>query len=280
VLTALKVLLVMGLITAGFTLGNGSFAHLGRLPVAELDLSALPTLGLSLMWIMFAYSGWNAAAYLGSEIRDPARNLPRSLLLGTSAVLLLYLGLNVLFVYAIPPEEMAGVISVGGLAVAKLFGGASEALISILIAFALFSSLSAFIILGPRVYYSMARDRLFFSWAGDVHPRFGVPAKSVALQGVVASIMVLLGTFDQVLTYMGFSLGVFPLVAVVGVFRLRRQGASVFRMPGFPLVPMTYLVAGCAMLILSFVERPVESWIAVATVGAGIPVYALFRRRG
>jgi APA family basic amino acid/polyamine antiporter len=116
-----------------------------------------------------------------------------------------------LFIYAIPPEDMKGVISVGGLAVRNLFGSAMEIAFSLMIAFALFSSLSAFIILGPRVYYAMAADGYFFKFASRVSPRFRIPFGAILLQAIIAIIMVLSGTFDQILTYMGFALGFFPL---------------------------------------------------------------------
>jgi APA family basic amino acid/polyamine antiporter len=178
------------------------------------------------MWIMFAYSGWNASAYIGSEIKDPTRNLPRSLFLGTGIVIVLYVGLNLFYIYAIPPPEMEGVISISGLAAGNVFGSSFEMVISILIFFALFSSLSAFIILGPRVYFSMAQDGLFFKFAGQVHPVHQVPHKSILLQGAIASVLVLMGTFEQILTYMGFSLGIFPILVVLGVFKLRRLGKA------------------------------------------------------
>jgi APA family basic amino acid/polyamine antiporter len=279
VLTALKVLLVVGLIVAGFALGGGSFDHLSAGEPFSFDLAGWKTLGLSLMWIMFAYAGWNAAAYIGSEIKQPQRNLPRSLILGTGTVMLLYLLLNLLYVYAVSPQEMGGVISIAGLAVGNLFGPASETVLSVLISFALFSSLSAFVILGPRVYYSMARDGSFFRFAGKIDPRYGVPSKSILLQGVIAAVMVLIGRFEQILTYMGFSLGIFPLLAVVGVFKLRRRGLSTFRSPGYPVVPAIYLLSGVSILALAYLERPVESSIAVGTVLVGIPVYLWFRTR-
>ena len=119
---------------------------------------------------------------------------------------------------------MSGVISVGGLAAGKLFGPSFEAVLSLLISFALFSSLSAFIILGPRVYYSMARDGYFFKSLAKVHPVLGAPSRAVALQGLIAMVIVVSGSFDQILTYMGFSLGLFPLFAVLGVFKLRQEG--------------------------------------------------------
>ncbi len=276
-LTLLKIGLIIGLILAGFALGRGDISHLSQGQAYRFDFAGWKTMGLSLMWIMFAYSGWNAAAYIGSEIRNPARNLPMSLLLGTSVVALLYFCINLFYIYAVPPEAMSGVISIGGLAVGSSFGAAFESLLSLLISFALFSSLSAFIILGPRVYYSMARDGIFFRFAAYVHPDHGVPTRSILLQGAMAGFMVLLGTFDQILTYMGFSLGIFPILAVLGVFRLRRQGMLPFRMPGYPVVPVIYLAAGTLILALSLLQRPLESGIAILMVLAGVPVYRFFR---
>jgi APA family basic amino acid/polyamine antiporter len=235
-------------------------------------------LALSLMWIMFAYSGWNAAAYMGSEIRDPESNLPRSLLLGTGIVIVLYVGLNVLFVYAASPEQMSGVIAIGGLAASHLFGGTAETAISALIAFALLSSISALIMLGPRVYYAMARDGSFFRAVGDVHPITRVPSTAIVLQTLIAAVMVMSGTFEQILTYMGFCLGIFPIAAVFAVFKLRRTTPGPYRMPAYPLPAVVFIVASILMLGLAYLERPVESSIAVATVLLGVPFYVLMRR--
>jgi APA family basic amino acid/polyamine antiporter len=121
---------------------------------------------------MFAYSGWNASAYIGSEVKNPSKNLPRSLITGTGIVILLYFCLNMIYIYAVAPLDMGGVISIAGLASGNLFGQSFERILSIMISFALFSSLSAYIILGPRVYYSMARDRQFFRFASDIHKKF------------------------------------------------------------------------------------------------------------
>ena len=167
---------------------------------------------------------------------------------------------------------------------ANLFGKSFESVLSILISFALFSSLSAYIILGPRVYYSMAKDRYFFRFAAEVHPKHGVPSKSIYLQGIIAVFMVTLGTFDQILTYMGFSLGLFPILAVFGVFKLRKRQkngslANSYRMPGFPFVPIFYMLTAAIILFLSFFERPVESSIAILMVIVGIPVFFLFAKK-
>jgi len=278
-LTVGKVVLILFLVVAGVAVGGGEVGNLFSGPDVTLGGADWKVIGLSLMWIMFAYSGWNASAYIGSEIRNPERILPRSLLLGTGVVLLLYLSLNVFFVYAVPPQEMEGVIAIGGLAAERTFGVTGQVLISGLIAFALLSSISALIILGPRVYYAMARDGYFFRSVGRVHPKTRVPGRSIVLQSLVAVILVVSGTFDQVLTYMGFCLGIFPILAVLGVFKLRRMGGSGYRMPGFPLVPLFFACASIFMLTLAYLERPVESSVAVLTVAAGIPFYVLFRSR-
>jgi APA family basic amino acid/polyamine antiporter len=277
-LTLLKILLIVILLTAGFSSGSGSFANFSLGGEIPSGLAGWKTIGLSLMWIMFAYSGWNASTYLGAEIKNPRRNLPGSLVIGTVIVLLLYLALNTLYVYAIEPEAMKDVISVGGLAMGNLFGKTAGVLFSILIAFALFSSLSAFIIIGPRVYYSMARDGLFFNWVARIHKRFQVPSNSILLQCLIAVILVLSGTFEQVLTYMGFALGIFPVLTILGIWRLRKLKPGALRIKGFPVTQIIYAAAGILILVLSFLERPAESSIALLTVVTGIPFYFIFRK--
>ncbi|HLN54842.1 MAG TPA: amino acid permease [Bacteroidales bacterium] len=278
ILTLLKVGLIVFLLLAGFLSGNGDTANFTTGGGVGQGLAGWKTIGLSLMWIMFAYSGWNASTYLGAEIRNPLKTLPRSLLLGTFIVILLYLGVNALYVYSTNPEEMKGVISIGGLAMGKLFGPSADTLFSLLIAFALFSSLSAFIIIGPRVYYQMASDGLFFKSVARIHHRFGVPSNSILLQGFIAAILALSGTFEQILTYMGFALGIFPILTIAGVFKQRKDNPSAPRMPGYPVTQIIYIAAGLMILVLSFLERPKESSIALLTVLVGVPAYYIFRK--
>jgi len=278
-LTMLKIILVAGLILAGFTIGNGSFQHLVRPDDFQFNFGGWKSVGLSLMFIMFAYSGWNSATYIGSEIKNPGKIIPASLLISTVIVVVLYLLFNLFFVYAVPPEEMIGEPEIGGLAAGKAFGPVAETVISLFISFALFSSLSAFIILGPRVYYSMAREGYFFRVFAQVHPKFKVPVWSILLQSSIAIILVLSGTFEQILVYMGFSLGIFPIIAVLGVFKLRMTGKSKLKMPGYPWVQIIFILAGIVMLVLAYLERPMESSIAIITALSGIPVYYWFRYR-
>jgi APA family basic amino acid/polyamine antiporter len=276
ILTILKIGLLVALIILGFWLGKGDWSHFTQHETFTFDLSGWKTGGLALLWVMFAYSGWNAATYIGSEVKNPGRNIPRALIIGTLTVMVLYFLLNLFFVYAVAPADMKGVVSIGGLAVGNAFGTRTETVVSLLISFALFSSLSAYLILGPRVYYAMSNDGYFFKSISKVAPKTHVPVRAILLQGGLSLIMVVSGTFDQILTYMGFSLGLFPILAVAGVFRLRKMKGDYIRMPGFPVVQIIFLLASGGMLMLSFFERPVESGIALGTVLLGLPVFWYF----
>lgn len=279
ILTILKIALMVLLIAGGLILGDGDWSHFSINEPFVVDLSGLKAGGLSLLWVMFAYSGWNAATYIGSEVKNPGRNIPKALITGTLTVVALYFLLNVFFVYAIPPGQMKGVVSVGGLAVANAFGVRAESIISLLISFALFSSLSAYLILGPRVYYAMSRDGYFFRSFARVTDHNHVPSRAILLQGALSIIMVISGTFDQILTYMGFALGLFPLIAVTGIFKLRKGNKGIPLMPGYPYVQIFFLTTSALMLGLSFFERPFESITALLTVLLGLPVYYYFRGR-
>ncbi|MCE4563262.1 amino acid permease [Maribellus sp. CM-23] len=279
VLTVFKVLLLIGLIVAGFAFGEGSFTHFRSSSLMRFDFANWKEIGLALVFVMFAYSGWNSATYIGSEIRNPRKVILRSLLISTLIVTVLYVLLNLFFVYAIPPGQMVGETEIGGLAAGNAFGPVAEKIISLLIAFALFSSLSAFIILGPRVYFQMARDGYFFKSIAVIHPKRKVPVNALYLQAVIAIVLVLSGTFEQILVYMGFALGIFPVLAVAGVFVLRKREKSVLPLWGYPWVHLIFIITGIAMLVLAYCQRPVESSVAILTVLSGIPVFYWFNAR-
>jgi APA family basic amino acid/polyamine antiporter len=173
---------------------------------------------------------------------------------------------------------MQGVIAVGGQAASNLFGATAERLISFLIAFALLSAISALIIIGPRVYYAMAKDGYFFRSVAEVHPETRVPSRAIVLQCLIASVMVLSGTFDQILTYMGFCLGIFPILAVLGVFKLRDDSGGTTRSTLYKGAAVFFACVSLAILVLAYFERPTESSIALVTVVAGVPLYISFAK--
>ena len=276
-LTILKIGLILVLVIVGFVFGSGSFEHFNvQMKVAE-GWAGFRTMGLALMWIMFAYSGWNASTYVGSEVLNPVKNIPRSLISGTLFVTLIYLLLNTLFVYAVPAGEMKGVISIGGLAANNLFNHTLDQLSSLFIAVILLSAISVLTIIGPRVYYAMAESGHFFGIAKRIN-RSNVPGISILLQSGLAIVFVVSGTFDQIITLLSFSLGIFPIMAVLGVFKIRRSGQSKMKSPLYPLPQLLFIVSSLAILVLAYLERPVESSIALGVIVAGIPSYFILKR--
>ncbi len=276
VLTVLKLGLILILLIAGFAFGEGSLEHFRIQKGEGFAGASLKTSGLALMWIMFAYSGWNASTYVGAEVQNPVKNIPRSLISGTFTVTVLYLLLNILYVYAVPPLEMKGVISIGGLTANNLFNRSMDQLFSLFIAVILLSAISVLTIIGPRVYYAMAQSGHFFGLAGKLN-RSKVPGISILMQSGLAIIYVVSGTFDQIITLLSFSLGIFPILAVIGVFKLRITKQTVLKVPGYPLLPAFFILSSTVILIFAFLERPVESSIAIGLIAVGIPIYYWLR---
>lgn len=275
-LTSLNVALLGALLVAGFLSPRSG---LGFLQSAEFQSAGNPAqLGVTLLWVMFAYSGWNAASYLAEEVREPSRTLPRSLLFGTAFVTLLYLCINLFFFAAAPASELKAKTAVGEIAVRTLFGADASKWFSGLVSLALISAISAFLIIGPRVVYAMARDGMFPSFAARVHPRFGTPAWSIVAQGAMSVVMILTGTFFQLLTYVGFALSIFPWMTILGLMLLRArqpQRERPYRVWGYPFTPLFYLVIMATILAISVVNDPKPPLIAIATVAAGAVVYFL-----
>ncbi len=276
-LTLLKVGLILVLVVTGFLFGEGSFEHFRVQLSGAAEKADLKSIGLALMWIMFAYSGWNASTYVGSEVMNPVKNIPRSLITGTLFVTLIYVLLNTLYIYAVPAEEMKNVISIGGLTANNLFNRSLDQFFSIFIAVILLSAISVLIIIGPRVYYAMATSGHFFQVAKRIN-RSNVPGISILMQSGLAIIFVLSGTFAQIITVLSFSLGIFPILAVLGIFKLRMKRGSVRKMTGYPFAPGLFILFSIVILVLAFLERPAESSIAIGVILVGIPVYYLLKR--
>jgi len=272
ILTSVKIGLIMILLFTGFAFGEGSFEHFRIQKDDAFSGANLKTVGLALMWIMFAYSGWNASTYVGSEVHNPVKNIPRSLIVGTFTVTVIYLLLNILYVYAVPPGEMKGVISIGGLTANKLFNRSLDQVFSLFIALILLSAISVLTMIGPRVYYAMAQSGHFFGLARKIN-RSKVPGISILMQSGLAIVYVVSGTFDQIITFLSFSLGIFPILAVIGVFKLRINQQTVLKVPGYPVLPAFFILSSISILILAFLERPIESSIAIGVILAGIPTF-------
>ena len=280
-LTLFKLVLILGFIIAGFWVGRGNWGHFTEtFRQAPADAGGF---AVALIFVSFAYSGWNAAAYLGGEIKRPSRNLPLALILGTAAVTVLYLLLNLVFVYALPPDRMQGALDVGARAASALFGKGAGTLFGIAIALGLLSVMSAMIMAGPRVYFAMARDGLFFSSLAQIHRSRQTPSRAILFQGGVAIAMILMAAYDQLLIYMGFTLSLSATLTVAGLLRIRRRSPAplAYRCPGFPLIPLFFISGNLWIVFYSVSSRPMAALLGLLTILAGVGLYWGFcRQRG
>jgi basic amino acid/polyamine antiporter, APA family len=284
-LTGIKVATLGLFVALALTVGQGSWSNLTAVTAPQSTHSLPAQFAISLVFVMFAYSGWNAATYVAEEMKSPERTLPQALAAGTLVVTALYVALNAAFIYALPLASLKGVERVGTVAAAASFGPRVGGGFSAVMAAAILSCLSAMMIVGPRVYFAMARDGAFLPGAARIHARFGTPSRAILYQGLAASAMVVTASFEALAYYIGFALVFFAALAVAGLFRLRsRPGWK--RLPvvdwGYPLLPALFIGASLWMLAVTLVERPGEPLWGLATILVGTLVYRTLtgRRRG
>lgn len=281
-LTALKVAAILSLIVLGLLLGQGEWSNFHTNAAGIVPANAWSTGAVSLIFVLFSFSGWNAAGYIAGEMREPHKTLPLALIGGTAVVTVIYLGLNVLFLYALGIQGMSGVLQVGEKASLALFGPAATHVVAAMMAGSILASASAMIIAGPRVYFAMANDRLFFRSTGTIHPAYGSPATSIVWQACWVSVLILSSTFERLIVYSGFVLVFFSAMAVAAlvVLRARRPELSrPFRVPLYPWTPLIFIGFSVWILIFTFRGRPVESALGIGTVLLGLPLYFFWRRQ-
>ena len=272
-LTLLKLAILGSFVIAGLAFGRGDWAHLR----ANGAHAGYGEFAVSLFWIYLSYSGWNAATYVAEEIRNPQRILPLALTLGTGLVAVLYLAMNVVMFYAVPLDAMKGVMGIAGEAAAYLFSPRIAALFSAAIAMSLIATVNAMTIAGPRVYFAMARDGLFFSRAARVHPRWRTPVAAIVGQGICA-ILLTFTPFPQLVVYVGFTLNFFACLAVLSLFRFRAR-TDWKRLPAvsfaYPLVPALAVIIGAWMTWEGIRLRPAISAATGATLLLGAFIYTI-----
>jgi APA family basic amino acid/polyamine antiporter len=281
VLAALKVSALLMFIAVGFSIGAGSAANLRTSAGSVAPTSWL----LALIPVMFTYAGWNAAGYIAEELRDPGRTVPRAFALGTAAVIAIYLSLNLLYLYVLPVGELARVQgSVLDVIAERLLGARAGNIMGIVSIVSLAATISAMTFAGPRVYYAMARDGLFFPSTARVHPRYRTPAVAIVAQAAWSSLLVLSGSASALTRYTGFAVVLFSGVAVAALFVLRRQEPTAlrpFRALGYPLAPAVFTLASLAIVVNAIYTDPGPAGAGLAVIAAGVPLYMwLTHRRG
>ena len=284
--TILKLGLFVALVVMAFLFGEGRLANIAEgQSIRKVELGTAAT---QLFYVMFAYSGWNAASYLAGEVKNPGRILPHALLLGTGLVFVLYLALNLVFAYAVPlgDVDFTNAEQVPQLAVENLFGARASSIFSVAVGLTFLATVSAFVITGPRVYYAMAKDGLFPSIAGRISEKGQVPIYAMLAQSLFAIIILFVTDFQNLYRYASVGLSLFALlfIAAVYVLRWRRPGMErPFRVPGYPVVPAIFLAVTLFMTVFAFIQWRKPSVYSLGSILAGIPVYyvwSLVRRRG
>ncbi len=281
--TAAKVLLIFGFIGCAVALGHGDWHNL-RSQHGGLANLTTPQFAMALMYVSFAYSGWNAAAYVAGEVVRPERTLPRSLLAGTGVVMAVYVLLNLVFLYAVPSDTLAGVpgggpvIEVGDAAAHQLFGSRAAALVTSVIALALVSGVSAMMIAGPRICAAMAADRALPEPLSR-YSRRGVPTVAVVAQGGLGILFVLFGDLGQLIRFVGFMLAILAALTVGAVFVLRRRGhRAPYRTFGYPVTPILFIALSGWIAYAQLAEHFAESLVVLAVLAVGGALYGVFGR--
>jgi APA family basic amino acid/polyamine antiporter len=282
VTAVLKIGALLAFAVLGPLLGSGHTVNLTPI-VGELDGLRLSAFGLALSPVLFSYLGWNSSVYVASEIREPGRNVPRSLFLGVGICTGIYLLMNAVYLYAVPVTELQGIANAGEVAARNLFGGTGGRLVAIFVLASILGTLSATVLVGPRIAYAMALDGLFFRGVDQAHARFHTPAIAILFQAVTASaILLLLETFARALDATTFAILLATIADVAALYRLRAtQPGRVrpYRAWGYPWVPALYLVVNAAVAGVLIVKRPTECAVGLGLLALGLPFYALFRRR-
>jgi basic amino acid/polyamine antiporter, APA family len=277
--TILKVALLAAVVMVGFFAGQGSFAHFTGHVAAKAGAAGFFAAMVSALW---AYDGWNNVSMVSSEIRQPQRNLPRALIFGTIVVILIYVTINVSYFYVLSASEVAASHRVAADMMSHAGGRIAEAGVTVAVLISIFAALNGSILSGSRVPYAMARDGLFFRTAAAVNPRFRSPGHAMVLLSLWSCIVVLSGWFDDLYNFVIFGSWILYLMTALSVIVLRHKKPNLdrpYRVIGYPVVPVLFVIVALVLLVSTLQTRPRESLMGLGMMGLGIPFYFFWKRR-
>ena len=271
--TAAKVAAIVALVVAGLF-------WTGEPPAAAAVTGEVTARGFVLAMAagLFAYGGWHMVTYTAGETRDAARTIPRALVIGTLVVTACYAGLNAIYLRVLPLDAVRASSHIAADAASALMGAQGAPLMAALVMVSTFGAVNGIILVGPRVYYSMARDGVLFQWAGDVHPAFGTPHRAIILQGIWASLLALTNTYGALFSRVIYTEWIFFAIMAAGLIRLRRRPGyqPAYRVWGYPIVPVIFIVASAIIVAMQITADPTDSLIGLGVVLAGLPIYLLW----
>ena len=278
-LTILKLGLLLFIFVWAFGFQLGSWSNFTPFVArATSSDSLIGALAGGMVAAFFSFGGWWDVTKLAGEVREPGRILPRALIYGVVTVTLVYILTSFAFLYLVPVAAVSSGETFAAQAGEVLFGKSGSLVFSVIVVVAIFGSLAAIIMSAPRVYFAMARDGLFFQWAAALHPRFRTPARAIGLQALLSIVLVMVGSFNQIISYFIFAVVIFVALTVAALFVLRRKQAlsTEYLTPGYPVTPAVFLLLVGLLLVLLGSNSPKESAIGAAVVALGIPVYYFF----
>lgn len=280
-LTIVKLGLLLFLLLWGFGFQLGDWSNFT--PFVARQAGSAPLVGAlagAMVAAFFSFGGWWDVTKLAGEVREPARTLPRALIYGVVIATIVYILTSAVFLYLVPLDAVASGETFAAQAGEVLFGKSGGLVFSLVVVVAVLGSLAALIMSAPRVYFAMARDGLFLPAAAALHPRFGTPARAIGLQALLATILVALGSFNQIISYFIFVVVIFIAMTVAALFVLRRKqpNSAGYLTPGYPVTPVIFLLLVGLLLLLLGSNNPKQSFLGVAVVALGIPVYYIFFR--
>jgi APA family basic amino acid/polyamine antiporter len=282
IITFLKIGALLAIIFLGIFLSGGETANfLPLLP--DRDFSSLvPLFGLALVAALWSYDGWIEVTYIGGEVKNPGRNIPRSLLLSTLVLIVIYILVNVTFIFLLSLPVIAQSQMVASEAVSVVLGSAGTTLVVIIILVSTLGGVHVNVLTSPRIYYAMAQDKLFFKSLAEIHPKHGTPALSLIISGIWSSLLVFSGTFYQIITYVVFVSWIFYAMSCAAVIILRYKQPELkrpYRTWGYPIVPMIFILLSGFLVINTIVSSPLNALIGAGLILTGLPAYLYWKRK-
>jgi len=280
-LTALKLGALCLIAVLALVMQAGQWPNFVPFVAQRAGSDPLPgALAPALVGAFFAFGGWWEISKLSGEARDPARTVPRALAIGVAIITAIYILTSAVFLYLVPLDRVTSGETFAAQAGEALFGAAGGKVFAFIVIVAVLGSLLGLLMALPRVYYAMASDGVFFKAIATVHPRFGTPARAIAIQAAIASLYVAVGTFNQIIGYFIFVTVLFVGLTVAGLFRIRRRAPpAAYSTWGYPVTPVLFLVLVAGLLVLLAGNNPVRAALGVGIVALGVPVYLLIFRR-
>ena len=282
ILTLTSIITLAAYILFGFSSAKGSWSNFLPLFPSHISLSLFTGIGVGLIGIYFTYSGWTVLAYVAGEIKSPEKSISKATFLGVFTVVLLYISVNMVYIYAFPPGSMKNIVDIGFKAFEVLWGTGFTMLFTLMILIAVASTLNSTILSGSRIPYAMSKQGLFFQRFGSLHQKFETPSQSLWLQFMWAVILILTGSFNQLLTYTVFVMVAFGALAGISLFILRQkniQQEKPYLAWGYPVTPIIYVLMTLWILINTLIEQPRETLAGLILVSSGIPFYYYFSKK-